>query len=72
MIRFHRQAFSVYKNGENLKIMMEIYHQKLIVSNVILVFLDHLKPKIFFANHNGQHSALSLFRISGSAPATYA
>ena len=49
---------------------MEIYHQKLIVSNVILVFLDHLKPKI--ANHNGQHSAPPLFRISGSAPATYA
>ena len=28
--------------------VIEIFCQKLIVSNVILVFLDHLKPKIFF------------------------
>ena len=47
-IRFHRQAFTVYKNGENLKILIEIFCQKPIVSNVILAFLDHLKPKIFF------------------------
>ena len=47
-IRFHWQAFIVYKNGENLKIMTEIFRQKLIVSNVILAFLGHLKHKIFF------------------------
>ena len=48
LIRFHRQAFIKYKNGENLKILKEVFRQKLIVSNVILVFLDYLKPKIFF------------------------
>ena len=37
-IRFHWQAFILYKNGENLKILIEIYRQKRIVSNVILVF----------------------------------
>ena len=48
LIRFYRQAFIIYKNGENLKILKEIFSQKLIVSNVILALLDHLKPKIFF------------------------
>ena len=49
LIRFYRQAFIAYKNKENLKILLiEIFRQKLIDSNVILVFLDHLKPKIFF------------------------
>ena len=47
---FHRQAFIVYKNGENLKILTEIFCQKPIVSNVILAFLDNLKPKIFFVS----------------------
>ena len=46
-IRFHWQAFIVYKNGENLKILTEIFCQKLTDSNVILAFLDHLKSKIF-------------------------
>ena len=46
--KIHRQTFIVYKNGENLKILIEIFCQKLVVSNVILAFLDHLKPKIFF------------------------
>ena len=48
LIRFHWQAFIAYKNGENLKMLTEIFCQKLIVSNVVLAFLDHLKPKIFF------------------------
>ena len=48
LIRFHWQAFIVYKNGENLKMLIEIFCQKLVVSNVILAFLDHLKPKILF------------------------
>ena len=41
------------------KILIEILRQKFIVSNVILAFLDHLKPKIFFfsANHDGRHRA---------------
>ena len=50
LIRLHWQAFIVYKNGENLKMLIEIFCQKLIVSNVILAFLDHLKPKIFFVS----------------------
>ena len=29
-IRFHWQAFIVYKNGENSKIMTEIFPEKLI------------------------------------------
>ena len=45
LIRFHWQALIVY-NGENLKMLIEIFCQN---SNVILAFLDHLKPKIFFA-----------------------
>ena len=48
LIRFYQQAFTVYKNGENLKILIEIFRQKLLVSNVTLAFLDHLKSKIFF------------------------
>ena len=36
LIRFHWQASIVYKNGENLKILMQVFCQKLIVSNVIL------------------------------------
>ena len=46
--RFHWQAFMVYNNGENLKMLIEIINQKIIVSSVILAFLDHLKAKIFF------------------------
>ena len=48
LIRFHWQAFIVYKNGENLKILIEIFCQKLLVFSVILAFLNHLKPKSFF------------------------
>ena len=47
-IGFHWQTVIVYKNGENLKILTEIFRQNLIVSNDILTFLDHRKPKIFF------------------------
>ena len=58
----------VYKNGANLKILIEIFHQKLIVYNVILAFLHHMKPKISsMANHDGRHIAPSLFKICGSA-----
>ena len=52
LIRFYRQAFIIYKNGENLKILKEIFSQKFIVSNVILALLDHLKPKIFFVSQS--------------------
>ena len=48
LIRFHWQAFIVHKNRENLKMLIEIFCPKFIVSNVILVFLNHPKPKIFF------------------------
>ena len=47
-IRFHYQAFTIYENAENLKILIEIFLQKLIVSNVVSAFLDHLNPKLFF------------------------
>ena len=47
--------------------LIKIFSQKLIFSNVILAFLDHLKHKIFF-NHGGQHRAPPLFKVSGSAP----
>ena len=30
------------------KLLIEIICQKLIISNVILAFLDHPKPKVFF------------------------
>ena len=32
-----------------MKILIEIFCQKLVVSNIISAFLDHLKPKVFFA-----------------------
>ena len=38
LIKFHRQTFIIYENGENLKILKEIFRQKLIASNVILTF----------------------------------
>ena len=68
-IRFHRQAFIVYNNGENLKILIEIFRQKLIVSNIILAFIDHLKTKIFFVDQSWWPTqSAPLFKISGSAP----
>ena len=45
-----RQAFITCKNRENVKIRMQIFRQKLVDSNVILAFLDHLKPKTFFVS----------------------
>ena len=52
LLRFHWQAFIVCKSGENLKILIEIFYQiKLllfILLILILVFLDHMKPRIFF------------------------
>ena len=48
VIRFYHQAFIVYKSWKNSKISIEIFRQRLIVSNVILPFLDHLNYNIFF------------------------
>ena len=48
MVRFHQQAFNRYKYGENLKILKEVFHQKPIVSDVVLAFSDHLKAETFF------------------------
>ena len=71
LIRFYRQVFIVYKNAENLKILIEIFCPKLLVSNVISAFLDHLKPILFSpANHGDRHRAPPLFKISGSAPSS--
>ena len=67
LIRFHRQAFIKYKNGENLKILREVFRQKLTVSNVILVFLNHLKPKIFCVVQSWWQTP-PFFKIFGSAP----
>ena len=47
-IKFHHQAFIICKNGENLKILMEIFCENFNNCNVVLAFLDHLKPKTFF------------------------
>ena len=52
LIIFHRQAFVLYKNVENLKVLIKIFRQKLLVSSVILAFLDHLKLKFFFLGHS--------------------
>ena len=68
LIRFHRQAFIVYKNGENLKILIKIFRQKLIVCNVSLAFLDHLKPKILFVGQPWWPTySAPLFKIYESA-----
>ena len=32
--------------------LIEMFRQKLVVSNVILAFLDHLKLKIFFVSQS--------------------
>ena len=64
LIRSHRQAFTVYKNWQNLKILIEIFCQKLIVSSVILAFLNHWNLN-FSSTANEERL---LFRISGSAP----
>ena len=45
-------GLSAVINGENLKMLTEIFCQKLIVSNIILAFLDQLKPKIFFVDQS--------------------
>ena len=63
LIIFHRQAFVLYKNGENLKVLIKIFRQKLLVSSVILAFLDHLKLKFFFLGHS-----VANIEIFGSAP----
>ena len=46
LIRFHWRGFIVYKNGENLEMLMEKFCQKLIVSNVILTFLGTVDKKL--------------------------
>ena len=59
LIGLHWQAFIIiFKNGETLKTLKEIFRQKRIVSNVVLAFLDHLK----------QHRTPPFSKISGCAP----
>ena len=49
LTRFHWQDFLVYQNEKKkLKMLIEIFWQKLLVSDIILAFLDDLKPKRFF------------------------
>ena len=52
LIRFHWQAFIVHKNGDNLKMLMQVFCQKRTDSNVFLAFLTLLKPKIFFVGQS--------------------
>ena len=59
LIGFHHEAFVICKNGKNLKMLIEIIREKLVVANIILAFLDHLKPGIFFAGQ--PHQILRLF-----------
>ena len=61
--RHHGQALIAYNNGQNLELLIETIRQKLLVLNVILAFLDHLKPEICSsANHGGQHLASCAFQ----------
>ena len=51
---------------------METFCQKLIASNTISAFLDHLKPKIFFAGQPRWPTySVPLFRNPGSTPEMY-
>ena len=69
LIIVHRKASIAYKNRENLKMLIEIFLPKRIVSNVILTFLDHLKPKIFFVDQTWWSAKnATLFKFSGSTP----
>ena len=69
LIWFHWQAFIVYKTGENVKVRIEIFCQKLIVSNVVSAFLDWNVIFSSSANNGGRHRAPILFKISRSASA---
>ena len=62
----------ICKNGQNLKILVEIIRQKFIVSSFILAFLDHLKTRIFFVGQSWWLTeSAPLFRISEFAPDIY-
>ena len=50
--------------------LIEIFCQKPIVSNFILAFLDHLKPKMFFVSQPWWPTQL-LFKIPASVPAQW-
>ena len=52
-----------------MKILIEMFCQKLIVSNVTSAFSDHLKPTIFFISQSWWPKLSTLyFKISGSSP----
>ena len=54
------------KNGENLKILIEIFRQDVILSEISLAWNLKFTSS---ANHGGdQYRPLPLFKISGSAP----
>ena len=50
LLQILKKISLLVKNGKNFKILIELFYQTLIVSNVVLAFLDHLKPKIFFVS----------------------
>ena len=68
LIRLHWQAFTVYINGENLKMLIQIFC-KLLVSNFFWPFYTIWNLNFSSsANHGGRHRAPTHFKISGSAP----
>ena len=52
--------------------LIEIFCQKPIDSEIILAYLDHLNPKLFFVGHltncGDRHRAPLLFKVFISAP----
>ena len=46
-VRLFSLSYQSVNNRENLKILMQIFRQKFLVSKVISAFLNHLKPKNF-------------------------
>ena len=68
LIRFHWQAFIIYKNRENLKILKEVFCQKPIASNVAFAFFYAIWNLKFSSSdkRGGRNRVPLLFKISGS------
>ena len=66
LVSFHRLAFTIYKKWRKFENTERNVSPKVLVYNVILVFLDHLKPKISSSANHGAPPLL--FKISGSTP----
>ena len=63
LIRFHRQAFIMYENGENLKILKEMFCQKLWSLTLFWLFQTISSLKFYWSgNHVGRHRGLPVFQ----------